>query len=294
MIRAPLLALLLALAAPPAAAQDRVVIGFRADAPPFSAVPPGGSSFEGFLVDLCMGALGESGMEIESRLVTASDRFDLLDLTPEEGGVDMLCDPMSISEERARQYLISPQVFATGVGFLRRGGPPPGDAARLRVGYLKGTTAETAVGIARRNAIFDLRDDVELEIDGEIDSHFDGVSAVCAGRLWFYFGDLDILKALRARAEAEGQDCSAVQTSADVYSYEAYALPVDPRRTDVMLALQTGVFRLFSTGRAYDVYDIHFGRQPRSPILQAVFSLNGVFPPPALAPQVPAPDVPDG
>lgn len=282
-----LAAALLCLAAAPASAQQQAVtVGFRTDAPPFSAQAADGVGYTGFLVDLCDGALAYAGLEVMRVAVSAADRFDHLDRSASDGGVDMLCDPMSITPERAKTYLLSPQVFATGVGFLRQQGPPPtgpDGVTPIRVGFLGGTTAVTAVSIARARGVLDLLDGGVVDLDTsdlDITTHDEGVAAVCSGALWFYFGDLDILKAIQARAESRGVDCSNVQTSAEVYSYEAYSLPVSAERPDLAIALQDGLYRMFSDPKIYRSYDDHFGQQPRSPILQAVFSLNGVYPPP--------------
>ena len=272
----------------PAAAQNAVTVGYRSDAPPFSALAQDGRTVDGFLVYLCDGALAEAGLEVTRVDVTAENRFALLDLPPEAGGVDMLCDPMSINEERAEKYILSQQVFATGVGFLRRKGPPPlgSDASRfVRVGYLEGTTAGTAVDIAEAWGVLNLVEGAEVERqpdDLTIGTHYEGVAAVCSGHLWFYFGDLDILKALKARVEQSGVDCSSVQTGVEVFSYEAYALPVAASEAALAISLQAGLYKMFSDPDVYTHYDKYFDGQPRSPILQALFALNGVFTPSGL------------
>ena len=288
MIRGTLALGLTCIVAAPVPAQETVTVGYRSDAPPFSAIPRNGDEYEGFLVYLCDGALASAGFDVTRVPVTATDRFAKLDKAPEDGGVDMLCDPMSITPGRASKYLLSPQVFATGVGFLRQEGPPPADddgETTVRVGYLGGTTADRAVTIAEDRGVLTLIEDnvvVRQPEDLEIRSHYDGVTAVCSGALWFYFGDLDILKALQTRAEKDGTDCSQVRTSTEVFSYEAYALPVSTSEPELAVALQGGLYRMFSEQAIYDEYDRQFDGHPRSPILQAVFSLNGVYPPPGL------------
>ena len=137
---AGLFAALVATFAPVVAAQEPVRVGFRSDTPPFSFRTEDGAPFAGFLVELCEDALADAGLAIEAVHVTAEDRFERLGTGGARGGVDMLCDPTSIRPTNFDRFILSPQVFATGVGYLQHqrgaaGDPIPADVPDVRVGF---------------------------------------------------------------------------------------------------------------------------------------------------------------
>jgi ABC-type amino acid transport substrate-binding protein len=263
----------LALGAASVQAQETLRAGFRADAPPFSFREEGAADYEGFLADLCHGALPRGVYRIEHVQVTAANRFDMLRKGGAAGGVDMLCDPTSVQATVAQSFILSPLVFATGVGYLRRV-RTENESPDVIVGYLQGTTSNAAVEIARARGAIATIEGGEIEERG-VPTHTDGIRMICAGELEFYFGDLDILRALKARETS----CEHVNDSeTTTFTYEAYTLPVNADRSDVAIALQTGLYRMFSDGSVADLYTKNFKERARSDVLQAVFALNGVFP----------------
>ena len=253
---------------------EEVRVGFRADAPPFSwwSEKPVGE-YKGFLADLCYAALRGSDFEVVPVRVQAGMRFEMLRKGGANGGVDMLCDPTSIPLGFLNEFILSPIVFATGVGYLRKQqvGRIGGD---LRVGYLEGTTAQTAVQIALQTNAIQVVEGGQLE-EVIVPNHFDGVRMVCAGEIEFYFGDLDILRSLKQR-EASWDNVTDSQKL--TFSYEAYTLAVNANRPDVALVLQAGLYRAFSNGTVTAIYDDQFQMRTRSNALQALFALNGVLP----------------
>lgn len=143
-----------------AALSESVVVGFRADAEPFSyrksgAVDGDPLLFDGFLAELCYDIFADGLFAIEAQEVTADDRFARLrqegDTRPE--AVDMLCDPvtMRFSDSRRREVgVFSPIVFASGVSYFQRISRSRGD---LFIGYVAGSTA---ADVARRACAVDL------------------------------------------------------------------------------------------------------------------------------------------
>lgn len=165
-----LVALLLLLASGPAAAQRAdLVVGYRADVPPFSSVAqpapdgrltvqaradpadPSGPVITGYMISLCATVLEEmrkrEEFSVDYRAIgSAADRFALL----ERGEIDLLCDPATINQERLEiaSVMVSPPVYLSGIGVA-------GHAGRLwtyhwpcsgpLVGIVEGTTAARAV-----------------------------------------------------------------------------------------------------------------------------------------------------
>ena len=168
------LLLLMLLAALPTAAvgqaaetADPVLVGFRADAPPFSSIKRVGEEerYEGYLVDLCNRIFapdqGERYRMVKTQ-VTSADRFVRLARTEAErwrpgqpiagAKVDLLCDPVTLryaseSDEpvgaRRTDGVFSPIVFVTGVSYLERSTGGLADAPVL--GFVGGTTARKVV-----------------------------------------------------------------------------------------------------------------------------------------------------
>lgn len=160
-----------------ARAQEALVFGVRADAPPFSyhlnpphglaraARPgtPGDHGFGGFVVDLCNAVLDElaaSGrlgeFAVQTRIVNAGNRFELL----REGAVHILCDPATIMPERLRppsktaseapqRLNVSVPVYMSAVTFAQPRDLPGGEApCRILVGAV-GETTSVPRGIGR-------------------------------------------------------------------------------------------------------------------------------------------------
>lgn len=107
--------------------RPRLVVGFRADAEPFSYLPAAGDDtgrpFRGYLADLCYDAF-EGKYDVESRPVTLGDRFTLLNPKDPKASdrIDVLCDPVTLrlgSKDGRMDALISPIVFVSGVTYLQ-------------------------------------------------------------------------------------------------------------------------------------------------------------------------------
>ena len=143
-----------------------VLVGFRADAPPFSSIKRVGEEerYEGYLVDLCNRIFtpdrGERYRMIKTQ-VTSADRFARLARSEAErwrpgqpiagAKIDLLCDPVTLryaseSDEpvgaRRTDGVFSPIVFVTGVSYVERSTAAPDTTV---LGFVGGTTARKVV-----------------------------------------------------------------------------------------------------------------------------------------------------
>jgi hypothetical protein len=143
-----------------------VLVGFRADAPPFSSIKRVGDEerYEGYLVDLCNRIFTPDRSErfrMVKTQVTATDRFARLahgvgerwrpGEPTADAKVDLLCDPVTLryaseSEEpegaRRTEGIFSPIVFVTGVSYLERS---IGGLRTPVLGLVAGTTTRKVV-----------------------------------------------------------------------------------------------------------------------------------------------------
>ena len=127
------LALMSCFCATSAFAQADLVIGVRADAPPFSYLhaprledrltedAPSdvvGEVFTGYMINICTAVLTEmrkvETFSVRFEEVEAKDRF----LALKTGAVNVLCDPATINRERLADptVFVSPPVYLSGVG----------------------------------------------------------------------------------------------------------------------------------------------------------------------------------
>ncbi len=108
------LALFLVLA-PLGAAAEPFRLGVRSDARPFVFSDAG--RYRGFLYDMCRAAIARAGVadaDVDLVPVTAADRFE------KAASLDLLCDPTTLTVERARQWTFTPIVFYANATALRR------------------------------------------------------------------------------------------------------------------------------------------------------------------------------
>jgi len=167
---------------PPARA-DLIVVGVRADSPPFSYRSASRGEerilkdYGGYLVEICRRVLSEmvssgpfEGYEVVPVDVTAGDRFDLLD----EGHIDMLCGPDSITLDRLERYNASHPVFLSGITFasIDTARFPRGYYCKAVIGLVEDTTAQSE----------GLRAIADQDALGLYDKVLDEFLAISAGR----------------------------------------------------------------------------------------------------------------
>jgi ABC-type amino acid transport substrate-binding protein len=277
MTRALLLALALVLGGA-AAAQPAFRMGVRVDARPF--VFADGAGYRGFLYDMCRAAAAEAGFEdaeIELVPVTAATRFEAAP------SLDLLCDPTTVTMERAASWSFTPIVFFASSVALRRTPPVPLPAADapagcdpgaarevLLAGWIDGTTSARAVAtLDPRTARLERRQVLCLK---PYPTHDDAVRDICSrdATLSLYVGDADILSAQVEAMRREGLPCP-VGFEPDPLQPEPYALIVGSPELQRQLTL--GIYRFFRSGAADRSFAANFGDRRKSATLQTLFDL---------------------
>lgn len=280
------LALLAALLAGAGGAEGQEIrIGMRADAKPFvyEAAP---GVFEGFLADICRGAVAAAGYsEVVEERIDARTRLGNPAQVGE--GIDVVCDPTTLTLERAGRFDFSPIVFIANATFVTRDArvfltPEQAAASEACVeavaagarvaaaGMLAGSTAIAAFDLARARGF--LGDPSEHEVCAiTVESHLEGIDRLCGGDLSFYFGDADILRAfLQDRAGCR------VTFNTSFLTYEPYALVVHRDDEDFRRRFIQAVYGLFADGSVEGFYTEHFGNRRKSDALSMLFGINSV------------------
>jgi len=260
---------------------EPVRVGVRADARPFVHLDDAGNH-AGFLYDLCVAAVEGTGREAVLVEVEADDRFSLLE--PSEDQIDLLCDPTTITVERAGVFDFTPIVFIANATFLRKRdrahltgaqaadagcAVPPGSKG-VAAGWLRGSTSAGAMEAARRWGVIRLRDD-EVICPVEVELHAAGIARVCdpEGDLSFYFGDGDILAAHVEDFEGDGGCQAGFGTG--FLTYEPYAFAVTGRLPGFRRELQQALYGVFRSAVVAESYAAHFGGRTPPDTLEKLF-----------------------
>ncbi|MFV2052981.1 transporter substrate-binding domain-containing protein [Aliiroseovarius sp. YM-037] len=256
----------LALSGHGAAAQEvELRIGVRTDAAPFSYQRSGrrastisipgpliNQGYDGFVVYLCDRALLDLQRQMGDRLkvvpvnVQASNRFEEL----RNGGIDLLCDPATITRERVREFLASMPIYISGITFAKQPEIPPQYCGSI-AGIVGRTTAETnGIHLILDNGEWPqfeplVRDyltkgdewtepnhacnalvDTGQAVAGSrpvpirlFDNHIDAAAAFCDSEILYYVGDIEIVE----RNLAAVPDC-AYSLARVTYTEERYAI----------------------------------------------------------------------
>ena len=108
--------------------RGRLVVGVKADYPPWGMVAPDGS-IVGLEADLARDAAERLGVELELVPVTAGNRLQRLD----QGQVDLVIATLGDTAERRQVAdLVLPHYYASGVNLLAPAGSPFDDWGQLR------------------------------------------------------------------------------------------------------------------------------------------------------------------
>ena len=247
-------------------ASGEIVLGYRTDAPPYSARSALGEP-EGLAVALCReaakevrGALGLETLKARYEPVTAADRFEAL----ETGRIHLLCGPTTQTLKRRETLDFSVPYFIDGASVVMRAGPDAAlEALRgERVGFLAGTTtAEIAPRLLAERSIA-----AETVAYG---SHRDGLGALIGGEIAAYFGDQAILRYL----VGEMRPSVPLQFSPNQFSFEPYALTMKRGETRLRLEVDRALSRAFATGLIYDLISLSLGEVTLSDIALAVYQV---------------------
>jgi polar amino acid transport system substrate-binding protein/glutamate/aspartate transport system substrate-binding protein len=250
-------------------ADDRLVFGYRSDAPPFSYEAGGDvPAFAGFTAEICnrvaqvLASRPElAGVGRGAVRVTAEDRFQRL----EAGDIDVLCGAASITPERQERMGFSIPVLVTGIGVaVAADAGAPGRFAGLaaapdllgavaaaageggaRIGYRLGTTSEDWLKAS------DLASVDGVALRGFAD-HRAGIAALTGGDIDLYMGDQAILRGL-ARTQP------GIDVSDATLQDETIALAT-ARDAERLRELINGVLAdLYRSGEIVPIFERHFG-----------------------------------
>ena len=189
----------------------KVMLGYRADAQPFSYRDESGNA-AGYSVALCQAIvdglktdLGLANLSIEWVPVTVDDRFSAV----QQGKVDLLCAAESETLSRRREVSFSLPIYPSGIGVLVAADAPPELEAILERGspptrpIWRGSPARTLLEqqtfavVANTRAVDWLRERAAaFDIDAKIipvDSYEAGVQSLIDGGSDVLFGDRAIL-----------------------------------------------------------------------------------------------------
>jgi ABC-type amino acid transport substrate-binding protein len=261
------------------AGAGEIRIGMRADARPFVHEESPGV-FAGFLADLCREAVVVAGYPAFSEeRIDARSRFD--------AGLDLVCDPTTLTLERAGRMDFSPIVFVANATFAEVSPPRPLDAAGLAahpacraaaeggsgavaVGMLAGTTAAANFRLASDGGWLGLGAG-QAPCVVEVTSHPEGIDRLCSGEFGYYFGDADILRAYLR----EKPGCKAL-LHPTFFTYEPYALVLGSDDAAFRRAFVRALYQLHATGFVAGTYAKHFGDREPSDALDMLFLINTV------------------
>ena len=247
----------------PALAQDptldkikssgEIVIGYRADADPFSSVradrPPAGYS-----IDLCLEAVRD--LERELALPALGIRYEAIHPIDHiaklnAGEVDLVCGATTATLKRREQVSFSLLTYVTSAEFLTLDEMSIRTAQDLegrRVGVRQGTTTEAALyaGLIKKG--------VDATVVG-FPQHKDGLEALEERRIDAYFGDRILLIKLVDQA----REPDRLTLSSRFLTYEPYALMMRRDSPDFRLSIDRSLSRLYRTREIIPIYDKWFG-----------------------------------
>lgn len=230
------LSLLLPAVSAQAAGDRTLVLGVRADAPPFSSKLDSAVDYRGFSVSLCQQIAQRAvstglycGWKFEQ--VTAADRFKKLI----DGDIHLLCGATTVTLERARAVDFSLLTFISGASIMYRD-PLVIPESRADMGYRIGvlretTTEETAREIFRNHRIAEGETGETTTVPSVdfVTNHLDGLKKLRDGDIDVYLADREILLALRQYPVSSEQKIKTVKlaVSNSYFTVEPYALGIN-------------------------------------------------------------------
>ena len=269
-----MLSLLLSTVAVQAADDRTLVLGVRADAPPFSSKSGSGGDYQGFSVSLCQRIAERAvrtglycGWQLEE--VTAADRFDKLIA----GDIHLLCGATTVTLERSRAVDFSLLTFISGASIMYRDPlvvPDSRASEGFRLGVLKGTTTEDAAREIFRSHRIGEGKSGEAAISpvvAQVTDHLSGLEKLRDEEIDVYLADREILLALQRRPASSEQKKKEVKLAVSnrYFTVEPYALGIEAGNREL---------RFVANQVLSELYDWESGKQPS----MGIFSImNSTF-----------------
>jgi polar amino acid transport system substrate-binding protein len=286
-VLATIAAAVVALAAVPATAAtlDRIResgsirFGYLVDASPLSFRNDAGKA-DGYAVALCglvadqIKAQFAPGLRVEWVPVAFEDRV----ASVQQGSIDLLCTPMSVTLDRRQEVSFSIPVFAGGNRAVLRAEAPtallnalsesPGARKVVWRGspaakVLKGTSIAVVSGTTSEKWLAERRD--ALQVDAKIvpvPDHRTGIQQLREGEVDVFFADRSI--ALGAIPAAERRDFVLLDRQ---FTHESLALAMARSDDDFRLAVDRALSRLYASddfGELYKQWYGEFGEKTRA------------------------------
>ena len=248
-------------------------IGYVPDAPPMSFLSDDGTP-TGYSIVLCKTvaasikkSLGLEEIKISYvPLVLPEDRLRAV----ENADVDIECGATTVTLSRRERVDFSLMIFISGGAILSRSESPIpsfADLEKKTIAVITGTTThETLRRISEVNEMgYTLR---------LIETHDTGMELLNDKKVDGYATD----RAMIVGQILRSGDASKYTISADVFSFEPYALMLHRGDTDFRLAVDRALAGLFRNARIRRIYHNWFGRfgEPLSPIVEAVYEFQAV------------------
>lgn len=147
--------------------------------------------------------------------------------------------------------------------------PPaiPPTAVQL-LGYVVGST----IG----EKVFDFRADYVQPVPCTLPSHDAAARAFCSGKLYRYYGDLDIVRASIANHNEHSEsDCEPDYARAKDLTYEPYAFVVSARVPEFRERFACALYSMFEDDTMADLFDGPF-KGEKSDLLSSLFAINSI------------------
>jgi glutamate/aspartate transport system substrate-binding protein len=248
----------------------KIRIGYRVSEPPMSFVDPSGKPI-GYSIDVCSRIvtgvktkLGNPNISVEYVPVDSSTRFPML----ADNSIDILCGATTKTLSRGELVDFTQLTFVTGASLMSLKSAPVVGIADLggkKVAVVKDTTTIEALEGALKKGL------IEAEVV-PVASAAEGLGALQNGQVDAFSSDQVVLIGLILTAE----DRKAFGISAELFSFEPFALAVRRNDADFRLVADRVLSQLYRTGDIAQIYDKWFGViQGRMPaMLEAVYRLN--------------------
>jgi glutamate/aspartate transport system substrate-binding protein len=251
-----------------------ILIGYRADAAPFSSLGSDGKP-QGYAIDLCdriadgvKATLNLPKLQVRYVPVTAENRISKL----QSGAIDIECGTTTRTISRQAQVDFSLFTFLSGTELLVKANSDIHgltDLANKRVAIQPGTTTEKVL-----KQLFSLRLIPATVVP--VQSAAQGLAALEGGQADAYASDQVVLIGLAVGAK----DPKSLRLSGTLYSYEPYAFMVRKNDAAFRLIADRTLALIFQSEDIVRIYDRWFGAwQPDPPpLLRALYDIESLGP----------------
>ena len=245
-------------------------LGFREVEPPMSFRDQSGIAI-GYSIDLCdhivaavKQKLGRSDITVNYVPVTAKNRFTAI----ETGNIDILCGATTKTLGRSERVGFTQLTFVTGASLL--------SLSKAKVSNIAALKGKRVAVVANTTTIEALK---RVLKGGLIDAKVVPVSSATAGMAALDKGEVDAFSSDQIVLIGQiivRQKKDHYYLSKELFSFEPFALAIQPGDADFRLLADSALSQLSRTGRIVSIYRKWFGRFNIKPpmLLKALYQLN--------------------